>query len=240
MNVGVSGGPNGQIQPHITITGRGTASVVPDIARISMGIEVEAQTAREASTRCAEAMRRVLDALSAQGVQGRDVRTSHLAIMPQYEHTPEGNRRRVGHSASNTVLATLRATDRVGIVLDAVIDAGGDEVTIQNIELTASDTSAAQIEARHAALADARTQAQDIASQMGLHLGQPLAIEMGAGGTPFPPPRHAAFSLAHAAAQPVEAGEIEVHAEVEVVFAIYAMLPGSAQSAPGAEWKRRR
>lgn len=219
------GAQAGEAQPRITVTGRGGASTTPDMAHVTVGIQTEATTAREASTRCAEAMRRVLDALVAQGTEARHIQTAQLSLMPQQQHSPDGSWRRVGYAASNTVFVKLANIERAGPVVDAVIEAGGDDVTIQGIHLMASDTTTARTEARHAALADARAQAEDIATEMGLRLGTPLAIEVLGGGGPIHPMPRMAHAMAASVAQPVEAGEVEISVEVQVIFAILPAAP---------------
>lgn len=214
---------SGEAQPRMTVVGRGAASTIPDLAHVVVGIQTEAPTAREASTKCAEAMRRVLDALAAQGIEARHIQTAQLSLTPQQQHSPDGSWRRVGYAAANSIFVTLANIERAGTVVDAVIEAGGDDVLVQGIHLLASDTSAARTAARHAALADARAQAEDIATEMGLRLSAPLAIEVLGGGGPIHRMPRMAHAMAASVPQPVEAGEVEITAEVQVVF---GMLPG--------------
>ncbi len=216
----VSGLSSATSASQITVVGRGTARVVPDIAQVTIGVQVEAPTAREASAQSAAAMRRVLDTLAAHGVERRDVRTGHVMLSPRYESSPEGPPRRVGHTATNTADVTLTAIDTVGEVIDAVVEAGGDDVLVQGVRLAVRDTSVAQVEARHAALADALAQARDIVQVMGLSLGAPLTIapaQAGIGPRGFAAPMMQA-AYARAAPTPIEAGEVEVAVELEVTF----------------------
>lgn len=206
----------------ITATGEGTVSVAPDEAHISAGIQVRAATAKEASAQGAEAMRRAIAALKAHEVPDKRIQTGYYAITPEYYQT-ETERRKVGYITTNTVVATITELDRVGAILDALVDAGGDDVTIQGVHLAARDTVEAQSRARTAAVNDARAQAEQLARDLGVRLGLPLSVRQTnvstGGGMPIRPMR-AAYSMARGAPTPIEAGEIDVSVEVEVVWAM--------------------
>ena len=206
----------------VTVTGQGSVSVAPDEAQITAGIQVRAATAKEASAQGAEAMQRVIAALKAQDVADKRIQTGFYSINPEYSQSQEERGpRKVGYITTNTVMATITELDRVGAILDALVEAGGDDVTIQGVHLAARNTAEAQTQARSAAVADARTQAEQIARDLGVQLGAPASARqtnVSSGGGPIRPMR--AYSLARGAATPVEAGEIEVSVEVEVVWAM--------------------
>ncbi|MFI5274256.1 MAG: SIMPL domain-containing protein [Ktedonobacterales bacterium] len=204
----------------ITVTGRGAVSVTPDEAQITAGINVSAASAKDASTRGAEAMQRVIAALKAHGVPDKRIQTGFISIQPEYSHGEQGARK-VGYTTSNMVNATITELDRAGALLDALVEAGGDEVVIQGVRVAARDTTGAERQARGAALADARAQAEQIARDLGLTLGPVLSVAqsgMSSGGGPRP--MHMARMASYAAATPVEAGEIEVSVQMDVTWGI--------------------
>src|SRR5690606_33605329 len=57
----------------ITVVGNGTASVTPDIARVSVGVEILAPTVAEAVEQNETTMAAVLAALRAAGIADRDI-----------------------------------------------------------------------------------------------------------------------------------------------------------------------
>lgn len=217
------GGEAGNEPGRLTVTGEGTVSVAPDEAQITAGIQVRAATAKGASAQGAEAMQRVIAALKAQDVPDKRIQTGFYSINPEYSQgQEERGPRKVGYITTNTVMARITELDRVGAILDALVEAGGDDVTIQGVHLAARNTTEAQIQARSAAVADARTQAEQIARDLGVALGAPVSVRqtnVSSGGGPIRPMR-AAFSMARGAPTPIEAGEIEVSVEVEVVWAM--------------------
>lgn len=68
----------------ISAAGRGRASAPPDLADLSLGVEAFAGSVKEARTAAAEAMTAILDALKANGVAEKDIRTDYFDIRPQY------------------------------------------------------------------------------------------------------------------------------------------------------------
>ena len=205
----------------ITVLGQGAVAVAPDQARIHVGIQARAPTAREASDRGTAAMHRVLTALTAQGVAERQIQTGYFNVMPEHYTGPDRSMDR-RHAVHNTITATIPAIERVGAVLDAVIEAGGDEVMVNHVQLMIGDPAPAYADARRAALADAREQAEQIAREAGLALGDVVSIHPQQSNVLTQ--RMAARGMGHmarfSAAVPIEPGEMQVTAGVEVVYAI--------------------
>ena len=73
-------GPTG-----IRVSGTGTATGVPDVAVISLGVEVHEDTAAEARAKAARAMDEVMTALTQAGVSPEDIRTSRFSVAPRYQ-----------------------------------------------------------------------------------------------------------------------------------------------------------
>ena len=71
-------------QTGVSVSGNGSVTVVPDIAVLSLGIEVTRETVAEARSEAAEAMEAVRAALGRDGVEERDIATQYFNIFPQY------------------------------------------------------------------------------------------------------------------------------------------------------------
>ncbi|HOZ26419.1 MAG TPA: SIMPL domain-containing protein, partial [Hyphomonadaceae bacterium] len=87
------------IQPEttITLTGKGTVDHAPDIAMISLGVQVEAKTAAEAMAQQAEKMNGVFAAVKAAGIADRDMQTGQLSLNPVYEYPNNARPRLTGY-----------------------------------------------------------------------------------------------------------------------------------------------
>lgn len=199
----------------IEVTGEGRVAVVPDMATVVVGVTTEARQAAEAMTRNASAAARVVKALKGAGVEARELQTSALGLTPLWSREDQRQPRIVGYRATNMLRVKVRALDRLGALLDAVTQAGGNE--IRGISLGLSDPAAAEEKARKRAVRDAIERADTLAAAAGVKRGPILSIVEGGGGAPRP---MLEMATARAAAQPVAAGEVEVTATVHLTVAI--------------------
>ncbi|AVH55216.1 MULTISPECIES: SIMPL domain-containing protein [Streptomyces] len=69
----------------VTVTGQGSTTAAPDLAIIGAGVDATAKTAKEAFAGWSAASDALLDAVRAQGVAERDIRTDSLSLFPVYE-----------------------------------------------------------------------------------------------------------------------------------------------------------
>ncbi|MGB7125614.1 MAG: SIMPL domain-containing protein [Methylovirgula sp.] len=57
--------------PHVTVVGRASTEVVPDIAVLSLAVVTEKPTAKEAAAENAQAAQALVDEIKAQGIDAR-------------------------------------------------------------------------------------------------------------------------------------------------------------------------
>lgn len=209
-------------QTGITVCGHGKASARPDQARIEVGVHASATTAQDARAQAAQAMNAVLAALKSNGVVDDDIQTDYFAIEPQYSYS-DGGPRQIGYVASNQVTATIHAVDSAGKIVDAVTQAGGNNVVVSGIQFSAGDPAQALGQARQNAIADARRQAEQIAQGAGVSLGAPVSIQVGGCGEPQRPPVYFGSAAAGTTVDrttPLQPGQQQVAVDVQVVYAI--------------------
>jgi uncharacterized protein YggE len=207
----------------ISVCGHGTAQSHPNQAQIEVGVQASASTAEAARGLAAKAMNAVLAALASQGVASADIQTNYFAIQPEYSYG-SGSPYLTGYSASNNVTVTVHAVDKTGVIVDAVTQAGGNNVTVSGIQFSTSDPSQALAQAQQNALANARQLAEKAASAAGVSLGAPLSIQLdGCGSTsPIEPAANVAGKSSSNPTTPIAPGQVQVTADVEVVYAIAA------------------
>ena len=195
------------------ITVQGTASVtsVPDRAALSFGVESKGASARSALSANAAEMRRVIAALKAAGAT--DVKTQYVSLSPQYNDKSEAQ----GFVATNTVSATIKELAKAGAVIDAAVNAGANQV--YGPSLSHGDQDELYRQALKAAVANARANAQALASAANVSLGRVTTIVEG-GGAPQPVPFAAAADKAMAESTPIEPGTQETTASVTVTFSV--------------------
>ena len=115
--------------PVVELTVSETVSSSPDVVNLSAGVNALAPTASEALRQNAERMARVIAAIEGQGVAEENIRTSEIALSPEYEWNPTTQRQIFrGYQVSSTVQIRLHELPRTGRVLDALVTAGADEI----------------------------------------------------------------------------------------------------------------
>ncbi len=206
-------------QTGITVTGQGEVSVSPDVARFTIGVEVERATVSEAREAAAEAAAAIVQALKDHGVDEEDIRTQHLSIYPVYDYGRDERPRIIGYTVSNLVAVTVRDLDRVSEALDAAIEAGGDATRLHGISFEVEDPEQALAQARKAAMEDARRKAEQLAELAGARLGPATFISESVSTPPKVVPFDAAERGA-AVETPIEPGTTTVTAVVTVRWAL--------------------
>jgi uncharacterized protein len=183
-------------------------------------VVVQADTASAALAENTRAMNRVLEQLRAAGLAQEDIQTSQFAVTPLYEsRQPEPQRTEppgiVGYQVSNQVTARVHDIERLGVILDALVNAGAN--SIDNLYFDVADPKQLLGEARDAAVADALAKGRRYAAAAGVELGAIQAIEESGA---YAPPRPMMRAEAMAAPVPIAPGQTEMSASVTITFAL--------------------
>lgn len=205
----------------IVVSGSGTATGVPDLANLSLGVSVTADTVAAARDQAATSMQEVMQSLSDNGVESADIQTSHFGVHPQYDWNPSiGEQQFQGYRVSNRLNVTVRDTETVGTVIDAVIAAGGDDIEFNYLSFAFSDTAELEKQARQAAVADMHDKARQLAKFSGRPIGKLLTISETPVADIFGATREfaAAFQADSRASTSISVGEDEVSVSVHGVF----------------------
>jgi len=205
----------------ITVSGTGTVYVQPDIVTISLGVMTRNEDIAEAVKENNAAAQAVLGAAQATGVAKDDAQTSSFLVYSQSKNDELGNPTGVQiYVVDDTVTVTLRDPSKLGELLEKAVAAGANN--IYGVSFGVNDPSQAQDQARDKAVADARLQAQTIASAGGIELGEVTQISTGY-YMPWAGPVYSyagAPGIGGGAAVPIAPGTFEVQATVTVIYAI--------------------
>lgn len=201
----------------ITVGGTGVAYGEPDMAILTVGVNVYAPTVREALDEADAVMGAVKAAAQVLGVAETDVRTTGLFVWREDRYDDEGNVVSERYTVRHNYQVIVRQVDVAGDVLSAVVDAGANNV--DGIEFTFSEASGLAAEARRLAVEDARDRAGQLADLAGVVLGAPLAIVEGAGGA-FPLYAQAGAACAEGRGGSLQVGELAVTVTLQITFAI--------------------
>jgi uncharacterized protein YggE len=207
-------------QEGIWVNGEGKVTVTPDIATLMLGISAQAASVAEAQSQAAEAMNKVMAALTDNGVAKKDIQTQRFSIEQVTRWDSDKQQEIViGYRVTNMVTAKIRELDKAGAIIDAVAVAGGDFTRINSINFSVDDPSPYYKEAREKAMADAKAKAEQLAGLSGIKLGKPTYISE---GTVYPVYQRAMYEAAGAAPAPtpISPGELELTLNIQVVYAI--------------------
>lgn len=200
---------------HVVVTGRGTASAVPDVVALSVRVQVERAEVSRALTDASSAAADLLAAARGHGLAERDLRTTDLGVHTRTDRDGAV----VGYVAHQRLRLRVRDTAAVGALLDALAGAAGDAFGVDDLGFEVDDPAPLHEQARAAAFADARSRAEQYADLAGRTLGAVLRVT-DADGAAVPVARGRALAAEAMAAMPVAAGESQVHAAVVVRFAL--------------------
>lgn len=205
----------------INVQGQGSATITPDLAMASIGVQTRGQDAGLAVQQNNQVAQAITDALQALGIEAKDIQTSNFSIISQEQFDEIGRPTgEVTYIVDNTVTVTVRDLSKVGPVLDAAVQAGAN--SIYGVTFMAEDDSAALAEARDKAMTDARARGEQLAQGAAATLGNVVTVSESIYGGPV----FAAAELARGygggagpvPAAPVSPGSLRVEVQVNVTY----------------------
>ncbi len=210
-------------QSGIWVTGVGRMTAAPDIATISGGVEAVAKTVPEALGMAAEAMDALMKALTARGIEERDIQTTRFSIYPEYQYDRDKDRSElVGYRVNNQISVAIRNLDQVGMVIDDMVGAGGDLARFNGIHFGLDDPKPLEVEARKLAVEDMTAKAMQLADNAGVSLGDLVFISESVGASPRVDDilEYATLKAVQSTAvdTPISGGELSVTIAVQGVF----------------------
>ena len=203
----------------ISVSGIGRVTTTPDVADVRVGVTLTRTKVRDAQSAAATAMAGVIAALKKTGIADKDIQTTSLSLQPVYDYSNGNAPRLTGYQIVNAVQATVRRLDTISDVIDGALAAGA--TTLDGITFRVDDPSAAEAQAREAAMKNARARADALAKAASVSITGVSSISEQSGSVPVPVPYAAApAALDKAASTPVQVGTNEVDVSVSVVYLI--------------------
>ena len=209
-------------QTGIWVNGEGKVTVTPDVASLNLGVSAQATTVVEATSQAAAAMQKVMDTLKGNGIAEKDIQTQYFSIQ-QVTRWDDKNQQEVviGYRVSNTVIAKIRAMDKVGAIIDKVAEAGGDLTRINGINFSVDKPEQYYNQARELAMNNAKAKAEQMAKLAGVNLGKATYISESS----YVPVRNYPVmskdsAMGESATTSITPGETDVTINVQVYYAI--------------------
>ena len=166
----VNVGDNG-VSQGITVQATGVADVLPDAVQVSLSVSVVAEANDVALSQVAATAEVVRSTLEQLGIDAADIATQSVSVNPEYSYTEAEGQKIVGYRASQTFDVLVRDASAAGAVVDALVAAGGANLSINATYPVVNDSTAAAQAARDDAVAKARAKAEEYAELLGVDLG---------------------------------------------------------------------
>lgn len=198
---------------RIEVSANGAVYAAPDQATVRIGVNSQAATAADALKQNSADTSAVITQIKDLGVAEADVQTSDFAIYPTYDDT---GTKVTGYAVSNVVVVTIRDLNTAGTLLDAVVQAGANN--IGGLSFGIADPSELQAEARAKAIAAARAKAEQMAEAAGVRLGDVITMSE---SVSYGEPVYAREAvMADAMAVPIASGQQQISVDVYITFAL--------------------
>ena len=205
----------------ISVSGKASAYVPADRASISFGVVTRAETAGEAARENAAKSEALFAAIKAQGVDPKDIRTENYSVEPIMKYPKDSEPVVTGYRVSDRVTVRTQKIDKLGALIDAATGAGSND--IGGITFYADNTEDIQRQALADAVKDAKAKAEAMAAALGAKVGKVISMNES-----YTQPRvyaksnmlMAGAAMDSAPATEVFGGDLEVGAQVNIVFEI--------------------
>lgn len=217
-----------QPPPQLTITATGSVEVTPDRARVTLGVDTEAQTAQAAAQANATLQTRIIEAVRKVGIPATSIRTSGYNVAPRQQYLPETRTWRVdGYQVTNLVVIVVEPVSSAGEVIDAALSAGANRVAALTFEV--KDATRAREEAMTMAVERARREADIVAKAAGGTVAALLELSVNNLDNAPRPMMEMAMMRSDAAQTPISEGTQSITVSVN---SRWAFQPAGAAAPP--------
>jgi hypothetical protein len=177
----------------ITVSGTADAYATPDIATFSFTLTQESPTVSAAQDEVNKKSAAIVAFLKKSGVAEKDIKTLAFNIYPRYEYPrvpcppsqicPANDRVLVGYEVSQMIEVKVRTLANAGTIVSGVGSMGVSDIGSLSFTVDKEDT--VKREAREKAISDAKKKANELASDLGVHLVRIVQFSDSSGGQPI-------------------------------------------------------
>lgn len=211
---------DGTTANSVTVSGEGVITVKPDIAYVQLGVNTKNEDANLAQTENKTLMAAVMEALKSNGIKDEDITTVQYSIYQTYDYTKpsmDGQNPPMIYEVNNIVKITLKDIESVGQVIDAASAAGAN--VVQSVAFDSTQKQQVYLDALKLAMTSAESKATAIMSTFGKKPAEPFKVYENSYN---PGPVYANYDMAKSfsaeAATPIQTGELEIRANVNVEY----------------------
>jgi len=166
-----------------SVSGEGKEVVVPNIAKIRIGVISEGLDLTTLQKENSEKMNRIINFLKEKGIDEKDIQTENYSVTPKYDYS-KSTYRIVGYTISQDLKVKVRDLSNIGEILSQAVNYGANNVSGPNF--TVDDKEVYLEKAREKAIKNAKEKAEKIAKTVGFRLGKIVSIIESSLYEPYP------------------------------------------------------
>jgi uncharacterized protein YggE len=222
--------------PEISVSGKGEAFAVPDMATFTYSVIEDGKTVKEAQDKATKKTNDALAYLKNAGVEEKNIRTVGYNINPRYNYETKvcpagtycvpGREVLVGYQVSQSVEVKVKDTTKAGDLLSGIGSIGVQNVS--GLSFTIENEDSILADARAKAIADAKAKAEVLAKDLGVKIVRIKTFQENIGGFPiYAYESKASLDVANQAADgrggaapSLPTGENKVTSNVSITFEI--------------------
>lgn len=204
----------------ISVVGSGEISVKPDVAYLTIGVQTEASTAKEAQSSNSTKMAKINTLLKdTWKIDAKDIQTGQFYVQPNYTYTEKDGQKIKDYTAYHTLNVTYRDLTTIGQLLDAASTAGANR--IDNVRFSTENPDQYQEQVIQKAMANADLKANAIAKAAKRQVGVVLSVTQSSGDASVYMDNYKMMATAvseSSASTAIEPGEINVKTTLSVIY----------------------
>jgi uncharacterized protein YggE len=200
---------------YISASGESKISVKPDQAIVDLSVVTQDQTAAGTGAQNAKQTDALLAELRKMGFLQDQLKTTAYSLGPNYKFPKPGASPTIdGYRATNVIQVTVNNLTQLGKLIDSALQAGATNV--QGLQFGLKDPQIVRAQALREAAVRAKSNAEAIASGLGLHIARILSAEEPGSDDEFGMSKRiaAAAPMQNAVPTQVEVGSIDIKATV--------------------------
>ena len=205
---------------YITVSADGAIKVTPDAVRLNATVSVVVGTSKGALAATSTSAAAVRAALLANGVSTKDIATQNITVYPEYSYTRNKGSVISGYRGSQSFDVVIHDAKNAGVVVDAVVAAGGNKLQVNSVAPFVFDSTNATSSARTDAVKKAKAKADSYAALMGVKLGKVNYLIENTSPTLYPQPMRDAVSASGVLATKVDLGQQGVSISITIQWAL--------------------
>lgn len=164
----------------ISVSGEGEVTAVSDIASLSVNLNKDGATAKEAQALLNKSITETLAYLKDQKIDDKDIKSEYGGLNPKYSYEKcytypcPSNPKIIGYTATQSITIKIRDVDNASIIKTGLAGIGVTDISGPTFSI--DDEDVLKDQARSLAIKEAKEKAKILAKELGVRLGKVVSF----------------------------------------------------------------